>query len=74
MFVDVDGSSVADILTHDARLLDVYGQTKFFTGISKPLYQSLKTLCGVGRKCSIIGKEKLTNEDFSDLALCFQAG
>ena len=74
MFVDVDGSSVADILTHDARLLDVDCQAKFFTGISKPVSQSLKTLCGVGRKCSIIGKEQFMNENFTDLAPSFQAG
>ena len=37
--------------------------------ISKPVYQSLKALCRVGHKCSIISKEKLTNEDFADLAL-----
>ena len=74
MFVDVDGWSGADILTHDARLLDADGQAKFFTGISKPFSQSVKTLCGVGRKCSIIGKEQFTNENFTDLALCFQAG
>ena len=72
MFVDGDGWSVADILTHDARLLDADGQAKFFTGISKPVYQSLKTLCGVKRKCSIIGKDKFTNEDFTDLALSFK--
>ena len=74
MFFDVDGSSVAEILTHDARLLDADGQGKFFTGISKPISQSLKTLCGVGCKCSIIGKEQFTNENFTDLAPCFQAG
>ena len=74
MLINVDGWSVADILTHDVRLLDADGQAKFFTGISKPVYQSLKALCGVGRKCSIISKEKFTNNDFADLTLCFQAG
>ena len=42
MLVDVDGWSVADILTHDVCLLDADGQAKFFTGISIPVYQSLK--------------------------------
>ena len=74
MLVDVDEWRVADILTHDVRLLDADGQDKFFTGISKPVYQSLKALCRVGRVCSIISKEKYTNEDFADLTLCFQAG
>ena len=49
MFVDVDGSGVADILTLDARFLDADGQAKFFTGNSKPVSQSVKTLCGMGR-------------------------
>ena len=73
MLIDVDGWSVADILTHDAHLLDADRQAKFFTG-SKPVYQSLKALCGVRRKRSIISKEKFTDEDFVDLTLCFQAG
>ena len=72
VLVDVDGWSVADILTHDVRLLG--DQAKFSTGFSKPVYQYLKALCGVGCKWSIIGKEKFTNEDFADLALCFQTG
>ena len=74
MFFDVDGSGVAEILIHDARLLDADGQGKFSTGISKPVSKSVKTLCGVGRKYSIIGKEQFTNENFTDLAPCFQAG
>ncbi|KAI0235750.1 hypothetical protein LSAT2_013728 [Lamellibrachia satsuma] len=49
VLVDVDGSSDADILTPDVRLLDVDGQAKFFTGISKYVCQSLKALCGVGQ-------------------------
>ena len=52
MHIDVDGWNVADIQTNDVRLLDADGQAKFFTGISKSVYQSLKALCGVGRKCS----------------------
>ena len=74
MLDDVDGWSVADILTHDNRILDAERQAKLFTGISKPVYQSPKALCGVGRKRSIIGKEKFTKEDFAYLTLCFQAG
>ena len=74
MLGDVDGWNVADILTHDLRPLDADGQAKFFTGISKPVYQSLEALCGAGRKCSIIGKEKFTNEGFAYLTFCFQAG
>ena len=74
MLVDVDGWSIVDVLTHDVRLLDADGQAKLFTGISKLVYQSLKALCGVGRKCSIISKDNSTNEDFADLTLCFQAG
>ena len=70
--LDVDGWSVADILTHDVHLLDADGQAKFFTGISKPDYYSLKALCRVGRKCSIISKEKFTNEDFADLTFVFR--
>ena len=58
-------------MTHDDHLFDADGQAKFFTGINKPVYQSLKALCGVGRKRSIISKEKFTNEDF---ALAVQCG
>ncbi|KAI0219170.1 hypothetical protein LSAT2_029225 [Lamellibrachia satsuma] len=74
VLVDVDGWSVADILTQDARLLDADGQAKLYTGISKPVFQSLKSLRGVERKSSIISKEKFMNEDFASLALCIQAG
>ena len=73
MLIDVDEWSVADILTHDVLLLDADRQAKFFTD-SKPVYQSLKALYGVGRKCSIISKEKFMNEDFADLTICLQAG
>ena len=72
MHGDDDGWSVADILNHDVRLLDAHGQAKFFTGNSKPIYTYMKVLCGVGRKRSIISKEKFTNETLRILLFAFR--
>ena len=59
------------ILAQDVCLLQTDDQPEVFAGLEEVVHKQLQFTLGVCHDCSIISKQHVSDEGFTDLCLCF---